>query len=322
MVKVSIIVPIYNVEKYLSKCIDSIINQTFKEFELILVDDGSPDLCGEICDKYAKNDSRIVVIHKKNEGVSKARNEGIKVAKGNYIMFVDSDDYLENSMLEVMYSEITNELADIVVCGTNDINLEGKKNNAENIYDKMILNNVDALKYLLYERPYNAVCWGKLYKRNLFNKYKFNEKTKIAEDLELLYKIFFITKKVVYIPNRLYNWLMRSDSATNQKFNEAWNNEITICEKIIKFTEKKCPEVRDFAIKRYVRINLYCINQVIRYSGINEDFLKLKNNLKKYNLKDNSIISNKIKLKVFLLIYFSKVERLLIIVKKKLKSLK
>ena len=114
--KISIIVPVYKVERYLENCIESIINQTFKDFELILVDDGSPDRCGLICDNYAKKDERIKVIHKKNEGLSAARNSGIQIAKGEYIAFVDSDDCINKNMYETLYDTAIENKSDIVVC--------------------------------------------------------------------------------------------------------------------------------------------------------------------------------------------------------------
>ena len=118
MKKISVIVPVYNVERYLKRCIESIINQTYKDLEIILVDDGSTDSSGNICDEYKKIDKRISVIHKKNGGLSDARNEGLKVVTGTYIAFVDSDDFLDLDMYEYMQKNIEKENADIVICGT------------------------------------------------------------------------------------------------------------------------------------------------------------------------------------------------------------
>lgn len=116
MPKISIIVPIYNVEKYIEKCIQSILNQTFSDFELILVNDGSTDSCGEICDKYKKLDDRIIVIHKVNGGLSSARNAGIDIARGEYIGFIDSDDYIHEKMYEILYNNAITYNSDIVIC--------------------------------------------------------------------------------------------------------------------------------------------------------------------------------------------------------------
>ena len=122
MIEVSIIIPVYNVEKYLSKCLDSIINQSFKNFELLLIDDGSSDNSGKICDEYAMNDKRIKVIHKKNEGVSRARNIGIDLSKGRYIMFCDSDDFVKRDWCKKLYDLQKNNLNSICLCGFTTIN--------------------------------------------------------------------------------------------------------------------------------------------------------------------------------------------------------
>ncbi len=126
MCEISIIVPVYKVEPYLRKCVDSILAQTFTDFEVILVDDGSPDNSGKICDEYASKDSRVRVIHKENGGLSSARNAGIDVARGKYLGFVDSDDYIEKDMYELLYDNIVKEQADLSICGIYDI-YAGKK---------------------------------------------------------------------------------------------------------------------------------------------------------------------------------------------------
>ena len=134
--KISIIVPVYKVEPYIHKCIDSILNQTFKEFELILVDDGSPDNCGNICDEYAKKDNRVRVIHKENGGISSARNIGLDVSNGEYIGFVDSDDYIKLDMYERLYNSCKVNNADISIIGTIEVDENGKKL-YEHIPDKL-----------------------------------------------------------------------------------------------------------------------------------------------------------------------------------------
>ena len=126
MPKISIIVPVYNVEKYLEKCVRSILAQTFTDFELILVDDGSPDSSGAMCDQFAEQDQRVKVIHKENGGLSDARNAGIEIATGEYLGFVDSDDYIADDMYELLYTNIVKEDADLSICGIYDV-YEGKE---------------------------------------------------------------------------------------------------------------------------------------------------------------------------------------------------
>lgn len=313
---ITIIVPVYNVEKYLDKCLDSILKQTYEKIELILIDDGSTDDSGKICDEYAKKDSRVVALHKKNAGVSEARNIGIKNSNGKYIMFVDSDDYIERDMVEIMYYKIIEKNADIVICDTNNVDENGKiyYKNIEN--EEMILDNVEALRYMLDEKIYNGVCWGKLYKRELFTAYKFNKDIKIAEDLEVLYKIFFYSNTIVYIPEKKYNWLVRKDSVTKENFNEKWIGEIKICEEIIKFIEKKCNDIMDYAIKRYIRINVTCAINIIRNNGKKENLEYLQKNIKKYKIKNKKILENIDKVKIFLVLYLPWVAKIVMNLKK------
>ena len=136
MSKISVIVPVYKVEPYIRKCVDSILGQTFSDIQVILVDDGSPDQCGKICDEYAKQDSRVHVIHQENKGVSAARNAGISLAKGEYIMLVDSDDFITENMLEKMHDCIAESGSDIVICGINTF-LDG-----EETEDKSQMNDI------------------------------------------------------------------------------------------------------------------------------------------------------------------------------------
>ena len=179
MPKISIIVPVYNVEKYLEKCVKSILNQTFTDFELILVDDGTPDSSGVICDQFAEKDERIKVIHKKNGGLSDARNTGIEVAKGEYIGFVDSDDYIAEDMYELLYTNIVNEEADLSICGIYDVyeNKEAQKR----IRQYMILNKFEAIKVILEAKIVSVHAVNKLYKKELFTHVRYPV-GKITED--------------------------------------------------------------------------------------------------------------------------------------------
>lgn len=205
--KISIIVPVYKVEPYIHKCIDSILNQTFKEFELILVDDGSPDNCGNICDEYAKKDNRVRVIHKENGGISSARNIGLDVSNGEYIGFVDSDDYIKLDMYERLYNSCKVNNADISIIGTIEVDENGKKL-YEHIPDK--LDFIEVLK--------RAHIWNKLFHRRLFveNNLIFRE-GKYYEDLELLPKLFIKSKKSCVVNNIGYVYLQRSGSTTREK---------------------------------------------------------------------------------------------------------
>ena len=168
---ISIIIPVYKVEKYLEKCINSIIGQTYTNLQIILVDDGSPDNSGKICDKYAKKDSRVEVIHKSNGGLSEARNSGIERAKGKYIGFVDSDDYIKEDMYEVLYNLITRFQADVSICNLYDV--VGDEKNIRNINEGIKeYNRIDILKEVLMDKNIQSYAWNKLYKKELFDNLK------------------------------------------------------------------------------------------------------------------------------------------------------
>lgn len=205
--KISIIVPVYKVEKYIHKCIDSILNQTFKDFEVILVDDGSPDNCGKICDDYAKKDNRVVVIHKENGGQATARNAALDIARGEYIGFVDSDDYIQNDMFENLYNACTIDEADISIIGTKEVNESGK------VIHEYIPNNITFSEILKRAHP-----WNKLFNKKLFvdSDLSFYE-GKYYEDLELVPKLFVKAKKVCTVKSIGYIYLQRDGSTTSMK---------------------------------------------------------------------------------------------------------
>ncbi len=268
---ISVIVPVYNVEKYLERCIKSILMQTYRNFELILVDDGSPDNSGKICDEYAIKDNRVKVIHKENTGVSDSRNVGIIQSIGEYITFVDSDDYISENMLQKMYNDLNRNDADMVIIGRNIVN----ENNNSIMFQKnnkfKVLDSEQALKELMIEKDFNGVSWGKLYKKKLFDKYKFCVNTKIAEDLELLYKIISICNKIVLDTEEgLYFWNNRSDSVTKSQYNDNWKKEIEITKEIIQFYDTKYHKIKRYAVQRYVRIGIKCMYKCIDINNIDE----------------------------------------------------
>lgn len=214
--KVSIIVPIYNVEKYLPKCIESIIVQTYTNLEIILVNDGSPDNSRIICDEYSKKDHRIKVINKENGGLSDARNTGLDVATGDYISFIDSDDYIHEEYCETLLNLLKKFDADIAQCeflkvyekGINNFNIEtcAVEQKITVLSNKDVLNN-------LYNEHYisTVVVWNKLYKRELFEQIRF-PKGKVHEDEYTTYKVLFGTKKVVCTSKQMNFYLQRPDS--------------------------------------------------------------------------------------------------------------
>ena len=218
MAEVSIIVPVYQVEKYIRQCVDSILAQTFTDFELILVDDGSKDQSGKICDEYARMDTRVKVIHKENGGAADTRNRGVNQAVGNYVMFVDSDDYLAPTMLECLYRNILNENADIAACNylyffEND----RQKDFATNVQSE-VLTGTEIFYYRKNERNYGfwTVVWNKLMKRETVGKVRFRS-GKYYEDEFWANEIYQMDIKIVTIPECLYYYRQHENSTMRQK---------------------------------------------------------------------------------------------------------
>ena len=207
--KISVIVPVYKVEPYLRKCLNSIVNQTYQNLEIILVDDGSPDNCGLICDEYAQSDSRIQTIHKKNEGLSSARNAALDIATGEYIAFVDSDDWVDTDMFGYLLHSVLCEGADICICGR----YEEYKNKflIKGYPSKEILNKESALGALLKNDLIQNFVWDKLWRRKLFNNIRFPE-GRTYEDLAIVHQLFEQAEVILCLPEAKYHYLQRADS--------------------------------------------------------------------------------------------------------------
>lgn len=210
---ISVIVPIYKVEKYLNKCVKSIINQTYKNLEIILVDDGSPDNCGKICDKLAERDDRIRIIHKKNGGLSSARNAGIEIANGEYIGFVDSDDYIKEDMYEILLNLIKKYDADVSICNLYDV-IDGNEciRNKENGIREY--SRLDILKEVLLDKNIQSYAWNKLYEKELFDEIKYPIGKKY-EDIGTTFYLFEKCNKIVVTSEPEYYYLKRADSLVN-----------------------------------------------------------------------------------------------------------
>lgn len=219
MVDISVIVPIYKVEKYLEKCLDGILSQTFNNFEVILVDDGSPDRCGQICDEYASKDKRIKVIHQKNQGVGAARNNGLKKATGKYIYFCDPDDYMEPTLLEDNYLLAEKYQANLVLFGYyHEIHIsKDQKIVIPNTNDSVFLESKTDFRDA-FEKLFNSgvmyTLWNKMYKSEYLKQYGLQfEHKKVGEDTAFNYKIYENLDRVYVNEKLYYHYLERADSA-------------------------------------------------------------------------------------------------------------
>ncbi len=213
MDKISVIVPIYKVENYLNRCIESIVNQTYKNLEIILVDDGSPDNCGNMCDDWSEKDERILVVHKANGGQGAARNLALDICVGQYIVFVDSDDYLELNMIATLYENIVVNAADVVACNYYKVNEAGVRENVNIFKNNIITDKHEILRNI----SKFVVPWGKIYKRDIFNEIRYPI-DKFAEDSFISYLIMDKCKKIQTLKNPLCSYLIREGSDSNTKF--------------------------------------------------------------------------------------------------------
>ncbi len=211
--EISIVVPVYKVEAFLNRCVDSILAQSFTDFELILVDDGSPDNCGKICDEYAEKDKRIKVIHQENSGVSAARNAGIDTARGEWLVFIDSDDWVHPDYLRILHNTAMEQDADLVACRYETV-YDGTEVDDSPISPMPSADTVE--EYWVGDRTGASSPWCKLYRRILFNELRFPV-GKLEEDEFVTYKVLFCCNKIAVVDNAMYYYFVNKDglSKTN-----------------------------------------------------------------------------------------------------------
>lgn len=221
---ISIIVPVYNVEKYLARCIDSLLSQTHTDFELLLVDDGSTDGSGAICDRYAYQDDRIRVVHKGNGGLSAARNSGIEIARGRYFGFVDSDDYVDADMYEHLYGMIEKEGADLAVCGYYDCYCDLPPRKNDPYY--AVMGPQEALNLVFDGKISGVSACNKLYRSEIFDDIRYPQ-GKTSEDAYVIVRILMKTRKVVVSSEQKYYYIHRRNSVTTSRFSR---NQLDVIE--------------------------------------------------------------------------------------------
>lgn len=247
---ISIIVPVYKVEQYLKRCVDSILAQTYLNYELILVDDGSPDRCGIICDEYVRLDKRIRVIHKQNGGLSDARNIGLSMASGEYIAFVDSDDWIATNYLETMLAALKTSHSDICECEV--LRIIGNEKGDALVYDDYeVYETEQALEYLICDNVFHQHVWNKLYKRSCIADILFTV-GKINEDEFWTYQVFGNAKKIVKINKALYYYFQRPESIMGVGYNLKRLDALEAKQRRQQYVEQKFPSLSAVA-----NINLF-----------------------------------------------------------------
>lgn len=229
----SVIVPVYKVEKYLSKCIDSILAQSFTDYELILVDDGSPDRCPTMCDEYIQKDSRIKVIHQINQGLSAARNTGIESATGDYIAFIDSDDYINKNMFSVLLQNAIANQADISVCSAVLVDENAEARFTDQI-SLRVFNKKEANLQMIYFRDFTVNAWNKIYRRSLFNSIRYPVGM-LYEDLATTYKLIDKSERIVVSDAKLYAYVQRNGSIMNQTGYMMQADKVVITDNMISY---------------------------------------------------------------------------------------
>lgn len=255
---ISIIIPIYNAEKYLRRAVDSILNQTFSDWELILVDDGSSDCCGEICDEYAGKDGRIQVLHRKNQGVSASRNAGLDIASGEYIYFLDSDDYLPTQALHILYSRMIKENADIVFAGHSRVEADGCIHCDSGNWPE--LKTTEEIQRAVLQNRLPNFVWGKLYRKKLWEGIRMPE-GQVMEDLYVCPSIFMKANRIILNKTSLYFYsheniqsimAVSGEKYTRLRYGKfiAWKEHERIAKKYFPEEIKKCIQEALYAALR------------------------------------------------------------------------
>ena len=285
-VLVSIIVPVYGTEDYFPACIESICNQTHENIQIILVDDQSPDNCPAICDEYAKKDSRITVIHQKNKGVSGARNTGMLHAKGDYLMFVDSDDELYPNAVEILLNDAAGYEADIVwALKNNDGNYI-----KEDIYT--VFRDDQSLLLSLNGEPNTNAVWSKLFKKSFIDGILFEEGKNINEDGFFMFQCYL--RKPVFVRHRItvYNYNTRQDSCSRQIFSDKYFSMLYFCERKKELVAQYCPQYTEQAYNMEVRTHLQFLDVLCRtndkkYKDTHKESAKIVRKLYRYHKSIN-----------------------------------
>ena len=250
MPKVSVIIPVYKVEQYLADCLDSMSRQTFQDFELILVDDGSPDACGAICDAYAAEHPNTRVIHQENMGLSEARNQGVKAAAGEFVAFIDSDDYVAADYIEYLFDLSARYGADVTIA-ENTLVWDGQEvSDTQPDLKERKLTPEQALKEICYGGM-GIYAWGKLYRRELAEKHPY-PKGQLYEDTATTYKLIGDAKTVAYGNRVVYYWRQRSGSITHQKITERHLYGIQAAKDLLEYMEANYPAVVPAARVRFM----------------------------------------------------------------------
>lgn len=282
---ISVIIPIYNVEDYLVDCLNSVINQTYRDLEIILVDDGSVDACSEICDKYSLTDKRIKVIHKKNGGLSDARNAGIDIATGEYITFVDSDDMLDLNMISYLYELIEADKSDISSCRRLRINENGTliSNNLLDEGHYCVKGADNCMHEYLSKNNFDTVAWAKLYRMSLFKDIRYPV-GRYNEDVFTTYKVVAMSKSISIGLAQLYLYRERSNSIMTSSFSVKHLDSIYGKLEMQEYVSQMFPKELKYAKAQVVYACNQCVMKIAKSNYRDKETIKMIQGLYRKNI--------------------------------------
>lgn len=272
---ISIILPIYNIEKYLDKCINSVLKQTYQHIEIILVNDGSTDHCPQICDKYKSIDRRIVVLHKTNGGLSDARNFGIKASNGLYITCIDPDDYVDFDYVEYLYDLIIKYKTKMSICQSKVHYANGSIKERGGLGDEVIDAKM-CLERMLYHDVIDTSAWGKLYHRDLFNEVEY-PKGKLFEDIGTTYKLIMQCDSIAVGYESKYHYIIRNNSIVTGAFTPSKFDLLEMTDEMASNVNISFPDLEKATLRRRVYARLSTINQMLyttNYESMRHDMIK------------------------------------------------
>ncbi|MDR1540569.1 MAG: glycosyltransferase [Clostridiales bacterium] len=270
---ISIIVPVYNVGRYLGRCVDSLLVQTYADIEVVLVDDGSTDGCAGICDGYARGDARVRAIHQENGGLSRARNAGLDIMRGEYVAFVDSDDYVSEDFCRTLLGVMRRFQSDLAICSRFYVSENGRKTmRFKSSGEDALMDSEQAILEMNSYRSFDWSACGKLYKRELFSNVRFPE-GKVSEDKFVAYKLLLKAGRIVYHPEPLYYYFQRSGSLSRRKKIDTDMIEATWLQ--MRDAEKVYPRLKEILHCNYALVTILVYGNHLRYKApINKEDLQ------------------------------------------------
>lgn len=276
---ISVVLPIYNVKKYLNKCMNSVLKQTYKNIEIIMVDDGSTDGSGEYCEVLAGKDDRIIVYHKTNGGLSDARNYGIARSKGKYITCVDSDDYIDEDYVDYLFQLIVKYDTRMSICQHRVVSEKNYIKDYGSFGDEK-MSSVNCIERMLYHDIIDTSAWAKMYEKSLFDDIKY-PKGKLYEDIATTYKLFIKSSSIAVGYESKYNYIIRKTSIVNSEFNIGKFDLLDMTDKMAKDVKNEFPELMPAIVRRRVYARFSTLNQMLNINDYHNERKKIIDFIKK-----------------------------------------